>query len=264
MTGLYGTLRSMPSWMKAVMTFCLPVRLPWATIPNCSEGPWPPHITFYWDKHPDHPQPSHHRRPALQKNSHPQLLHWHQHPNNLPGQKGATLHQSQWGAHLWQEGLPTPRSKETPPWFQSLKPSQADAFLRDSDLVVEARLCFFSKHSYNFNQNGNCDLSEVFKKLTEKAGLLGTNIYEIEASCTGPEELKQANYTLQSLPKGLRFLSVVPTMESPKVMGLMGIHRCSPMFCQVYLLPVVWERRPKWRDSGQPPKNHALQARPSV
>ena len=33
------------------------------------------------------------------------------------------------------------------------------------------------------------------------ASLLGTNIYEIEASWTGPEELKQANYTLQSLPK---------------------------------------------------------------
>ena len=110
---------------------------------------------------------------------------------------------------------PNPKKWETPPWFQSLKPSQADAFLRDSDLVVEARSCFFSKHSYNFNQDGNHDLSEVFKRLAEKAGLLGINIYEIEASWTGPEELKQANYTLQSLPKGLRFLRVVPTMESP-------------------------------------------------
>ena len=90
--------------------------------------------------------------------------------------------------------------------------------------MVEARSCFFSKNSYNFNQDGNCDLSEVFKKLAKKAGLLGTNIYEIEASWTGLEELKQANYTLQSLPKGLRFLRAVPTMESPKVMGLMGIH----------------------------------------
>ena len=74
--------------------------------------------------------------------------------------------------------------------------------------MVEARLCFFSKHSYNFNQDRNHDLSKVFKKLAEKAGLLGTNIYEIEASWTGPEELKQANYTLWSLPKGLRFLRV--------------------------------------------------------
>ena len=52
--------------------------------------------------------------------------------------------------------------------------------------------------------------------------MLGTDIYEIEAFWTGPEELKQANYTLQSLPKGLRFLRVVPTTESPKDMGLMA------------------------------------------
>ena len=120
-------------------------------------------------------------------------------------------------------GPPNPKKQETPPWFQSLKPSRADAFLKDSDLVVEGRSSFFSKHSYNFNQDRNHDLSQVFKKLAEKAGLLGTDIYEIEASWTGPEELKQANYTLQSLPKGLRFLRVVPTMEFPKVMGLMGM-----------------------------------------
>ena len=128
------------------------------------------------------------------------------------------------GEHTCGRRASQPQELGNPPWFQSLKPSQADAFLRDSDLVVEARSCFFSKHSYNFNQDGNCDLSEVFKKLAEKAGLLGTDIYEIEASWTGPEELKQANYTLQSLPKGLRFLRAVPTMESPKVMGLMGTH----------------------------------------
>ena len=66
-----------------------------------------------------------------------------------------------------------------PPWFKSLKPSHADAFLRDSDMVVEARLLFFSKHSCNFNQDRNHDLSKVFKKLAEKASLLGTSIYEI-------------------------------------------------------------------------------------
>ena len=122
------------------------------------------------------------------------------------------------------EGPPCPKKQETPPWFKSLKPSYTDTFLRDSDMVLETRLLFFSKHSCNFNQDGNCDLSKVFKKLAEKAGLLGTGIYEIQASWTGPEELKQANYTLQSLPKGLKLHRVVPTMESPKVMGLMGIH----------------------------------------
>ena len=90
--------------------------------------------------------------------------------------------------------------------------------------MIEARLKFFSKHSYNFTGDGSCDLSIIFKKLAVSASLLGTAIYEIQSSWTGPEELKQANYTLQCLPKGLKFLWAVPTSESPKVMGLKGIH----------------------------------------
>ena len=100
-------------------------------------------------------------------------------------------------------GPPNPKKQGNPPWFKLLKPSHAEAFLRDSDIVGEARLHFFSKHSYSFNQDGNHDLSRIFKKLAMSASLLSTNIHEIEASWTGQEELKQANYTLQSLPKGL-------------------------------------------------------------
>ena len=121
-------------------------------------------------------------------------------------------------------GPPSPKKQKTPPWFKSLKPSHAEAFLRDSSIVVEARLHFFSKHSYNLFEDGNHNLSGIFKKLAVSAGLLGTNIHEIQASWTGPGELKQANYTLQSLPKGLKFIRAVPTSESPKVMGLVGIH----------------------------------------
>ena len=88
----------------------------------------------------------------------------------------------------------------------------------------EARLCFFSKHLHNFVEDGTGVLSDIFKELAERASLLGNCIYRIQLSWTRPEELKHANYTLQSLPKGLRFLRVVPTSESPKVMGLMGIH----------------------------------------
>ena len=122
-----------------------------------------------------------------------------------------------------------------------------EAFLRDSSIVVEARLLFFSKHSYNFTDDGCCDLSGIFKKLAVSDGLLGTAIYEIQSSWTGPEELKQANYTLQSLPKGLKFLRAVPTSESPKVMGLVGIHDPDALwhFASYHLLPLVWERRPK-------------------
>ena len=97
--------------------------------------------------------------------------------------------------------------------------------------MVEARLRFLSKHSYNFIEDSNCDLSKMFKKLAVKARLLGTDIHEIQASWTGPEELKQVNYILRSLPKGLKFLRVVPTSESPKVMGLVGIHDPDALQC---------------------------------
>ena len=40
----------------------------------------------------------------------------------------------------------------------------------------------------------------------------------------GPDELRQANYALRSLPKGLKFFHVRLPSESPKVMALVGIH----------------------------------------
>ena len=75
-----------------------------------------------------------------------------------------------------------------------------------------------------FTTDSTHDLSGTFRHLAVSASLLGTSIYDIQSSWTGPEELKQANYDLQSLPKGLKFFWVVPPSESPKVMGLLGIH----------------------------------------
>ena len=68
------------------------------------------------------------------------------------------------------------------------------------------------------------NLSNIFRELAEGADLLGKSIHELQLSWEGPEELKHANYSLCSLPKGLKFLRVVPTLESLKIMGLKGIH----------------------------------------
>ena len=92
------------------------------------------------------------------------------------------------------------------------------------DLVKETRKEYFSKHSYNFTMKGTHNLSEVFRQMAKSAELLGTSIYGIQVLGTGPDELRQANYALRSLPKGLKFLCAVPTSESPKVMGLVGLH----------------------------------------
>ena len=60
--------------------------------------------------------------------------------------------------------------------------------------------------------------------MAKSAKLLGSSIYEIQEVWKGPDKLQQANYALRYLPKGLKFLHVVPPSESPKVMGLVGIH----------------------------------------
>ena len=121
-------------------------------------------------------------------------------------------------------GPPSSKQWEIPPWGKALKLSYAKVFGWDSALVKEARREFFSKHSYNFITEGTHDLSEIFKQMVTSTKLLGTSIYEIQASWTGPEELKQANYALRSLPKGLKFLHAVPPSESSKVMRLVEIH----------------------------------------
>ena len=91
-------------------------------------------------------------------------------------------------------------------------------------MVREARREFFSKHSCDFTTDSTHNLSGIFWQLAASANLLGTSIHEIQVSWSGPEELKQANYALQSLLKGLKFLCMVPPSESPKVMGMTGIH----------------------------------------
>ena len=75
---------------------------------------------------------------------------------------------------------------------------------------------------------------------------MGTSIYEIQASRMGPDELKQANYALRSLPKGLKFLHVVPPSESPKVMGLVGIHDLDALHCFSGIPHCLW-----WWERGQ-------------
>ena len=77
-----------------------------------------------------------------------------------------------------------------------LKPSCADAFSHDSGPVKEARSCYFATHPYDWLHGNTDDLSDIFRELAEGVGLLGESVYEIQSSWEGPEELKQANYSI--------------------------------------------------------------------
>ena len=123
-----------------------------------------------------------------------------------------------------QEGPLSSKRRETAGWFASLKPSCTDAFSHDSDLIKEARSHYFATHPWDWTHGNTDNLSDIFKELAEGPNLLGKSIHELQLSWEGPEELKYANYSLHSLPKGLKFLRAVPTLESSKIMGLKGIH----------------------------------------
>ena len=65
---------------------------------------------------------------------------------------------------------------------------------------------------------------DIFQSMIESTGLLHSKIYEIQETWTGQHELQYANYALRTLLKGLKFFCPVSPSESPKVMGLTGIH----------------------------------------
>ena len=122
------------------------------------------------------------------------------------------------------EGPPSSKWQEVMPLHKVLTWSHLEAFSWDSSLVRKTREEYFRRHCPNFNTENIHDLSDIFQCMAKTAELLGSAIYEIKEVWTGLDELWQANYTLRTLPKGLKFLRAVSPLESPKVMGLMGIH----------------------------------------
>ena len=123
-----------------------------------------------------------------------------------------------------QEDLLSSKQEKASNWFSSLKPSRADAFSRDSSPIKEARECYFTTHPWDWTYSNTDEFSDIFRELIQDAGLLGETIHKIQVSWNGPVELTHANYFLKSLPKGLTFLGMVSAKESPKIMGLKGIH----------------------------------------
>ena len=134
-----------------------------------------------------------------------------------------------------QEGPSSSKIGKMVDWFSSLSPSHADAFCWDSSLVKEVRAHYFTTHPWDWAHSNMDNLSKIFQELAQGTGLLGESIHELQWSWDGPEDLKHSNYVLWSLPKGLKFLKVVSTKESRKVMGLRGFMTPMPSG----ILPVI-------------------------
>ena len=92
-----------------------------------------------------------------------------------------------------QEGLSSSKRGKTADWSSSLKPSHMDAFNQDSGPMKEARSHYFATHPWDWVHGNTEDLSD------KALACWGESIHEIK-------RMKHANYVLQSLPKGLKFL----------------------------------------------------------
>ena len=159
-----------------------------------------------------------------------------------------------------QEGPSSSKRGKLVDWSSSLKPSHTDAFSQGSGPMKEARECYFTTHPWDWAHSNTDDLSDIFRELAQGAGLLGESIHEIQLAWNGPEELKHANYVFRSLPKGLKFLRAVSPKESPKIIGLKGIHDSDALwhFTGLYLLPLVQQG---WTERGnhcQPPEGQYI------
>ena len=79
-------------------------------------------------------------------------------------------------------------------------------------------------HHPAFDQEGSQDLSSLFQEMITSANLWESTIYEVQEVWAGWEHLKSAHHAMRSSPKGLQIFHLVSPLESPKVIGLKGIH----------------------------------------
>ena len=120
------------------------------------------------------------------------------------------------------EGPSSSKWQKIPPLYKVLTQSHSEAFSWDTSLVRETREEYFKRHSPNFTMEGMHDLSEVFRHMAKTVKLLGWQF--MKSGRYGRDQTNYDNYMLRALLKGLKFLRVVPLLESQKVMGLVGIH----------------------------------------
>ena len=126
---------------------------------------------------------------------------------------------------------------------KALTRSHQEVFSWDSSLMNETREEYFRSHHPNFNNENTRDFTEVFWHIIKTANLLGSAIYEIMEAWSGQDELWQANYSLMTLWKGLKFFRAISPSKSPKVMGLTGIHKPDVLCCFNGVTHCAWYRK---------------------
>ena len=93
------------------------------------------------------------------------------------------------GLDITPKGLPHWRWKEGRPLVRPHKESHWEAFGKDSDLVWVTRQVYFKMHHPNYVHEGSHDFSHTFKEMDTSAGLMGSDVHEVQKVWTGQKDL---------------------------------------------------------------------------
>ena len=124
------------------------------------------------------------------------------------------------------EECPHQKRKEGRPVAKALKKPHGEAFSKELVVVKAARWAYFKTHWPNFKEVSH-DFSSTFQDMASSTNLLGTKVHEMQEEWSGWWELKTANRFAKASQRNTHFRLVAPT-ESPKIMGLEGIHLPKP------------------------------------
>ena len=130
--------------------------------------------------------------------------------------QAVSLPQSEDAAGGVTEESPHFKQRDEMPLHKSLLGSQGEAFTKDLDLVWKAREDYIKTNHPHLNCKTSHDLTGIFWDMVTSAGLLGSQIYEIQEVCTGWDELQYANNAMKTLPKGLQFFAPYHPQNCPK------------------------------------------------
>ena len=158
-----------------------------------------------------------------------------------------------------QEESSNPKKGKTANWLTCMKSDHADAFSWDSNSVKEARARYFTTHSWDWAHGNMEDLSDIFKELTQEAGLLwvyfqNTMVMEGTRAFTASQLHFSVSTQGTQIPKG-SFHQGISKGHGPKGDSWPW---GPPAFLQIHILPVVWKIRTEWGDHRKSPENYTL------
>ena len=114
--------------------------------------------------------------------------------------------------------------REEDPLVGHLGDSHHEAFCKDVDLVQHIRQTYFRTHLPSFYKEATYKLTNIFREMAEMADLLGSKVHLVQDKWKGRKELHSANYEVRGSAKDLHYFRIVSPLNSPKIMGLWGIH----------------------------------------